>query len=159
MVDNLSLLESPEAFGMRIENGQVTIFIKDASSEKQFTKVIEPQCVTCDPEFGKGKEAGTPIRLFSASFFTTMQQFQSDFIVMVRYAEQFDLVALKSYAYMTMPEPVEPKKKGKPKAEVSVPVPEAEPVPAPEPKEPIGILVGTTQSQKHAGITSYEVIL
>lgn len=155
MVDNLSLLESPEAFGVKIENGQVTIFIKDASSEKQFTKVIDPQNVKCDPEFGKGKEANTAIRLFSASFFTTMNQFQSDFIVMVRYAEQFDLVALKAYAYLTFTEPTDTKKKGKAKIEAPIQDPEQ----VPEPKEPIGIMIGTTQTQKHAGITSYDVIL
>lgn len=164
ILGNIKLMGSPEEFAIKIEHGTIVIYVKDDSGDKQYSKTIEPQNVKFFDDFkpAKGKE----IRMFSCMFFSAMGSFTGDYIMMIRLIEDRDIMLLKSYAYLDYPEDKaekSEKKKSKTKL-VSVTPPQDEQGDVPQKeketvkKDNIGLFIGASQSQKHTGIKTFDVI-
>lgn len=132
LTSNVRLMGEPEIFGLSIANGVITIFIKDGSGEKQFTKVIDPQKVKCDPDFNtKAKDGDADIRIFNTSIFSTLAEFPVEFVMQVRYHAGVNMIALKAFG-------VHQSDNG---------------------MSPIELIIATQESRKHTNITTYDVIL
>lgn len=131
ITQNIRLMGEPEIFGLKIEKGVVTFFVKDDSGEKQYTKVIDEQKLKCDHDFTTKIKAGdSDIRIFNSSIFSTLSEFPLSFVMQVRYHPDFNMIALKSY--------------GAYESENNL--------------SPINVIIGTQESRKHTNITTYDVL-
>lgn len=132
LTSNVRLMGEPEIFGLNIANGVITLYVKDGSGEKQFTKVFDPQNVKCDPTFNTNAKAGdSEIRIFNTSIFSTLAEFPVDFVMQVRYHPGVNMIALKAF--------------GAHQSEAGL--------------SQIELIIATQESRKHTNITTYNVIL
>lgn len=126
---NISLLGSPEIFGLYLDNDIVKMYIKDRSGDKQYTKEFDPQCVKMNKSSGYTKNN---IRLFPLVFIDGLNEVKSDFIIEIRYHAGADLIALKARTIDLSTDVI-----------IS---------------DSVEILIATQESRKHTNITEYDII-
>lgn len=160
ILSNIKLLGGPEEFAIKVDTGTITIYVKDDSGDKQYSKVIDPQNIKFECDFVPKK--GNEIRMFSGMFFSAMGSFTGDYIMMLRLIEDRDIMLLKSYSYLDYSddktEKTEKKKSRTKIVSVTDEQDQNTPTPTPIKKANIGLFIGASQSQKHTGIKTFDVI-